>query len=113
ADVAAMVGHAVTNSALRGQVLELGGPDNLTFVELAAIFQEFVGSRGSVRHVPRQALRVIGWLTAGIKPALARQVRAALAMDTLDLTFDAASTRRAFPGLPNTDIRSALKELLA
>ena len=113
ADVAALVAHAVTNSALRGQVLELGGPDNLTFVQLADIFQEVAGSRGTVRRVPRQALRAIVLLTAGIKPALARQVRAALAMDTLDMTFDPAATRRAFSGLPNSDVRSALKELLA
>ena len=113
ADVAALVSHAVTNSALRGQVLELGGPDNLTFVQFAAIFQEVAGSHASVRHVPRQALRAIGWLTAGIKPALARQVRAALAMDTLDMTFDLAASRRAFPGLPCSDVRSALRQLLA
>ena len=38
---------------------------------------------------------------------------AALAMDTLDMTFDPGPARRAFPGLPNTDMPSALKELLA
>ena len=51
--------------------------------------------------------------SAGIKPALARQARAALAMDTIDMTFDPAETRRAFPSLPNTDMPSALKHLLA
>jgi hypothetical protein len=34
-------------------------------------------------------------------------------MDTLDMTFDPTAARRAFPGLPNTDMPSALKELLA
>jgi hypothetical protein len=34
-------------------------------------------------------------------------------MDTLDMTFDPGPARRAFPGLPNTDMPSALKELLA
>ena len=47
-----------------------------------------------------------------VNPALARQARAALAMDTLDMTFDPAPTRRAFPGLPETDIRQALNDLL-
>ena len=55
----------------------------------------------------------MAWLTAGIKPALARQARAALAMDTIDMTLDPTPTRRAFPGLPNTDMPSAIKELLA
>ena len=50
---------------------------------------------------------------ATVKPALARQARAALAMDTIDMTFDVSPTRRAFPDLPNTDMPAALKELLA
>jgi len=94
------------------RVPELGGPDNLTFNQFAALVLEATGRRGAVRHIPRPALHAMAWLTAGIKPALARQARAALAMDTLDLTFDPAPTRRAFPDLPETDIRSALKELL-
>jgi hypothetical protein len=52
-------------------------------------------------------------LTTAIKPALARQARAALAMDTLDMTFDSTATQRAFPDLPHTGMPSALKELLA
>jgi hypothetical protein len=51
--------------------------------------------------------------TATVKPALARQARAALAMDTIDMTFDASSARLAFPDLPNTDMPTALKKLLA
>jgi hypothetical protein len=34
-------------------------------------------------------------------------------MDTLDMTFDPSPTRRAFPDLPNTDMPTALEELLA
>jgi uncharacterized protein YbjT (DUF2867 family) len=105
--------RAVTDPGLRGRVVELGGPDNLTFNQVAATLQEAVGRHGTVRHIPRPALRAMAWLTTAIKPALARQARAAVAMDTLDMTFDSAPTRRAFPDLPNTDIRSALKELLA
>ena len=55
----------------------------------------------------------MGWLTAAIKPALACQARAALVMDTRDMTFDSSATRRAVPDLPHTDMRSALKELLS
>jgi uncharacterized protein YbjT (DUF2867 family) len=111
-DVAALTALAVTDPGLRGQVLELGGPDNLTFNQLATIVQETTGRRGTVRHIPRPALQAMAWATATIKPALARQARAALAMDTLDMTFDPAPTRRAFPDLPETDIRLALKDLL-
>ena len=112
-DVAALVGLAATDPGLRGQVFEIGGPDDLTFNQVAAIVQGAAGRHGTVRHIPRPALRAMACLTAAIKLALARQARAALAMDTLDMTFDSAAARRAFPGLPNTDMPSALKELLA
>jgi uncharacterized protein YbjT (DUF2867 family) len=112
-DVAALIARAVTDPRLRGQVLEIGGLHNFTFNQVAAILQETTGCRGAVRHIPRPALHAMASLTAGIKPALARQARAALAMDTIDMTFDTTATRRAFPGLPSTDMPSALKELLA
>jgi len=112
-DVAALIARAVTDPGLRGQVLEIGGPDNLTFNQVAAIVQGTAGRRGTVRHIPRPALCAMAWLTAAIKPHLARQARAALVMDTLDMTFDPAPARRAFPGLPNTDMAAAIRELLA
>ena len=102
------IGHRVPDQG--GHV---GGPDNLTFNQVAAILQEATGRHAPVRHIPRPALRAMTWLTAGIKPALARQARAALAMDTLDMTFDPTPTRRAVPGLPDTGMQSAIKELLA
>jgi uncharacterized protein YbjT (DUF2867 family) len=112
-DVAALAARAATGPGLHGQVLELGGPANLTFNQLAAVLHDTAGRDGAVRHIPRPALRAIAWPAAAIKPALARQARAALAMDTLDMTFDPTATRQAFPDLPHTDLPSALKQLLA
>jgi uncharacterized protein YbjT (DUF2867 family) len=112
-DVAALIAYAAARPVLRRQVLEIGGPDNLSFNHVAVIVQDATGCRGTVRHIPRPALQAAAWLTAPIKPALARQARAALAMDTIDMSFDPGPTRQAFPDLPNTDMPSALKELLA
>jgi hypothetical protein len=55
----------------------------------------------------------MSWLAAPVRPALARQARAALAMDTLDMTFGPASARQAIPDLPETSVRQALKQLLS
>ena len=112
-DVAALVSHAVATPGLRGHVLELGGPGNLPFNQVAALVREAAGRPAAVRHIPRPALHAMAVATAKVKPALARQARAALAMDTIDMTFDPSPTRRAFPDLPNTDMPTALKELLA
>lgn len=39
-----------------------------------------------------------------VKPDLARQARAALLMDTTDMTFDATSIRTSYPDLPATTL---------
>ena len=112
-DVAALLERVVLDPGLRSRTLELGGPDNVTFNQFASILQDVTGRTGKVRHIPRPALRVMGVLTAVPKPALARQARAAIAMDTLDMIFDPTPIRRAFPDLPVTDVATALKALLA
>jgi NADH dehydrogenase len=112
-DVAALVSHAVATPGLASQVLELGGPGNLTFNQVAALLKETTGRPATVRHIPRPVLHAMAMATAMVKPALARQARAALAMDSIDMTFDPSPARRAFPDLPNTDMPTALKELQA
>ena len=78
-DVADAVERAVVDPALRGQVLDVAGPANLTFNELAAATRLSTGRPTKVRHLPRALLRILSPFT--------RQARAALAMDTIDLTF--------------------------
>ena len=98
-DVAAVVERAVTDTGLRGQVIEVGGPQNLTFNELAALLQRVRGRPAKVRHVPPRLLRAMA--------PFARQARAAIAMDTVDMTFEAPA-RQAFADLPMTEIHAAL-----
>lgn len=102
-DVAAAVEQAVIDPALRGTVIEVGGPQNLTFNQLATLLQQTRGHSSRVRHIPRPLLR----LTA----SFSRQARAAVAMDTIDMTFEAAS-RRAYADQPMTDPRTALSQTI-
>ncbi len=96
-DVAHFVDLAVSDPALRGQVIELGGPQNLTFNQLLAAFQSSTGASGSVRHVPRTALRLMSRVLRPINPMRAWQSRAAYIMDTADMTFEPSETVRRFP----------------
>jgi NADH dehydrogenase len=100
ADVATAVVHAVTDPALRGQVLTVTGPENLTFNEFAAR----VGEGRPPRHVPRAGLRAMAVLARPVRPGLARSARAALAMDTADMAVDSAPGHAAYPWLPCTPI---------
>jgi NADH dehydrogenase len=88
ADVAALVERAVTDSATRGQTLEVGGPQDLTFNQLARQVAATLDPSGPPRHVPRAALRVMAATVGRVRPELGRQARAALVMDRVDLTFE-------------------------
>jgi NADH dehydrogenase len=92
-DVAAAVERAVLDTRLRGKVIEVGGPRNLTFNQLALLLQQAHGRPRTVRHIPRPVLR----LTA----PFSRRIRAALAMDTIDMSFD--PPRRHPVGEPPTE----------
>ena len=80
----------------------------MTFNEVAAMLQA-AGERGPVRHIPRTMLRVMSVLSRPVNPGFARHARAAVVMDTTDMTFDATTTRAAFPTIPNTDLLTAIK----
>jgi NADH dehydrogenase len=99
-DVALVVARAVDDSDLRGQIIEVGGPTNLTFNELAALLFEVRGTHRKIHHVPRWLLRSMA--------LVGRRPRAALVMDTNDMTFDAAVPDARIADLPRTDLRAAL-----
>ena len=86
-DVAALVERVVVDPTTRGQTFEVGGPDNLTFNQLAEAVQRADGREGAPRHVPPAALRLIAATVGRLKPQVGRQTRAALVMDHMDLTF--------------------------
>jgi uncharacterized protein YbjT (DUF2867 family) len=107
-DVAAAVEYAVVDDSVRGATVHIGGPDTVTLNELAAMVQAKDGRKGDPRHVPPLALRVLANTAGRVRPVLGRQVRMSLAMDTVDLTFDAGSTRTRLPGVPSTPLSSCL-----
>ena len=87
-DVATVVGDAATDPCTRGQVVEVTGPV-LTMNQLAGALQDAHGWQGSIRHLPRPALRAISVLARPVSPSFARQNHTALVMDTTPLASHA------------------------
>lgn len=108
ADVAAVVDRAVIDPTTRGKTLEIGGPDNLTFDQLARAVQTAAGRAGAPRHIPPFMLRLVASSIGHLKPELGRQARAALAMDHTDLTFDPTHLHQLYPDLPCTVLADVL-----
>ncbi len=108
ADVVAVVVRAVTEPTTRSMTLEIGGPADLTFNELAENVIAANGATGTPRHIPTAALKLMANTVGRVNPQLGRQARAAIVMDQYDLTFDAAPIHRAYPGLPCTALGALL-----
>lgn len=90
-DVAALAERALTDPELQGQALDISGPDNLTMVQ----FVHMLGAT-EIRHIPRLALRVLAVGVRPFAPALARQARAALVMDSSYMSVDQTALRSRF-----------------
>jgi NADH dehydrogenase len=97
--VAVAVARASTDPSLRGEVIEVGGPENLTLTELAT---RVSGGRPP-RHVPRAVLRAVSVLAGPVRPAQARLARQAHVMDSAPLGFDPGPSLARYPWLRDTD----------
>jgi uncharacterized protein YbjT (DUF2867 family) len=107
ADVALLVERVTVDRGTRGQTLEIGGPENLTFNQVATAVQAACGWHGLPRHVPRPVLRLIATV-ASRKSEIARKARASIAMDQSDLRFDPATLRGLYPDLPSQSLKDVL-----
>jgi uncharacterized protein YbjT (DUF2867 family) len=107
-DAAAFAALAVGDAGLRGQTIEVGGPENISFNGLLEAFQSWTGASGDVKHLPRTVMRVASQVLRPINPMRAWQTRAAYIMDTEDMTFDPSETVRRFPTIVPTPFAAVL-----
>ena len=109
-DVAAVVDLAVHDPSLRGQVLEVAGPERLTFTQLADRLVAATGRPGRVRHIPLPMLRAMSVLARPVVPVFARQAQAAVVMNTTDMTADGAALRARFAAISATTLDELLRQ---
>ncbi len=98
-DVARVVRIALDDAMLRGQTVDVGGPENLTMSDFAHRLVEHAGTGGRVKNLPLPVLRAMSMLARPVAPAFARMAASAVAMDTVDMTMDPQATVARFPGI--------------
>jgi uncharacterized protein YbjT (DUF2867 family) len=109
-DVASVAAVAVHDPSLQGQVLEVAGPENLTFTQLAERLITASGQAGRTRHLPLPMLRAMSVLARPLAPMFARQTQAAVVMNTTDMTVDLTAIRDRFPTIPATTLDEVLRQ---
>jgi uncharacterized protein YbjT (DUF2867 family) len=106
-NVAEVVDRAIADPNARGETIQVGGPEDLTFSQLASAIQT-AGPAVSPRHIPRAALQAMSLILRPFWPERARQGAAALALDTMDLRFDPSAALARYPGLALTSCADVL-----
>jgi uncharacterized protein YbjT (DUF2867 family) len=110
-DVAGYVELAVTDPAMRAVTANVAGPENLTLNQIVQAIQAATATSGTVRHVPLPAMRAMSTLLMPIKPALAREIKAGVFLDTVDRRISPAPSGSAYPSMPATRLTDVIRRL--
>jgi NADH dehydrogenase len=108
-DVAAFAVMAITTPDLRDTTIEIGGPDNLSRNEVAALYARLSGRPLRVRHIPIAAVRVLGSLIGAVHPGIGGVMHASVVFEEIDQSFDPSETLRRFP-VPLTPMETFVRE---
>src|SRR5215203_6600974 len=108
-DVARFVELAVVDPAMRGEVVEVGGPENLSMEQVVQTFEAVSGQFGKKSHVPLPMMRLMSVLMRPVNPTLARQIQAGVVMDTHDFSFDSSETSRSYRSVPLTSLADVVR----
>lgn len=96
-DVANFAVLALTDPRAVGQIIEIGGPDNWSNNQVAALYAQLAGRPVSITHVPLAVLRVMSPLLKPFHPGLSQVMALSILTDTADMTFDPSATLRQYP----------------
>jgi uncharacterized protein YbjT (DUF2867 family) len=97
ADVAQFAYIALTDPKARNQVIDIGGPENLTNRQIAALYAKVAGVELKQSTMPRLMVRVMGAVMRPFHPGLSDIMGAVLDADTRPKTFDMRPTLQQYP----------------
>lgn len=92
ADVAAVARLALVDARFAGQSVTIGGPQNLTSREVAAVFERVCSREAAILDVPLGVVRAMAAVLSPLHEGVGRILRATIVAETTDQTFDRASS---------------------
>ncbi len=96
-DVAQFAVLALEDTALKGKSIDIGGPENLTNLEVINIYERLFNRQAKVNHVPLWVLKVMSWLLRPFHAGLSQIMKLSIIVDTADSTFDPTAIQDQFP----------------
>jgi uncharacterized protein YbjT (DUF2867 family) len=95
-DVAAFAVMAMNNQTASDEIIEIGGPCNVSKREIAETYLRLSGRPGRVQCVPTALLRLMRPIVWPFNPVLARLLAMSIWIETTDQTFDASELGREY-----------------
>jgi uncharacterized protein YbjT (DUF2867 family) len=111
-DVARVAVLALTDPRATSRIIDVGGPENLTKNQVAAVYGRLSGCTPRVRHVPRAVLHVMSRVMKPLHPGVSRILQVSIVVDQSDQTFDPSDMLQAFP-IPLTPLEAFVRERIA
>jgi NADH dehydrogenase len=96
-DVAKVIVGALRIPSLRGTIIEVGGPQNLTTREIVETFERVSGKKAKVGHIPLSVARAMSGVIKPMHPGISRVMKLGVWNETHDQTFDPSSLRTRIP----------------
>lgn len=96
-DVARFVIAALVEGRFYNEAIEIGGPENLTNMDVVRLYEQVAGEPAKVGHVPAGLLKVLYRLIRPIHPGLSQVMQSSMLLDTTEATFDPAPMLEKYP----------------
>lgn len=96
-DVAIFAVMALEDAGLNGQTIDIGGPQDLTNMNVVRLYEELGGRPAKVSHVPLRMLKVMYRLLQPFHPGLSQIMQFSIYADMSDSTFDTTEMLARFP----------------
>lgn len=95
-DVARVVVRVLADPAFAGRTIDVGGPENLTAMDVVRLYERKSGRKARVRHLPLTMLRGLSWLLRPVHPGVSQVMQMSALFDRVDQSFDASPLRQEF-----------------
>jgi len=96
-DVAPFAVMALEDDDLNGRTLDIGGPENLTNMQVVRLYEKLAGRPAKVSHVPLGMLKVMYRVLQPVHPGLSQVMQSSIYADTVNSIFDPATMLDAYP----------------
>ena len=95
-EVAQLAVRALHDSSLANQTIDIGGPENLSNVDVVRIYESIAGRKARVTHLPASVAGALARIAQPFHPGISQILQMASIADVAEQRFDARGLQERF-----------------